>query len=200
MARPIDLEKKRVLRERAAEHLLRHGLSGFSLRPLAKALGTSARMLVHHFGSREALLHEALDAIRARERAALDAWRRGHAAARSSPRAVLLWHWQRLAAPRMRPQLRQLFELYAFALREPQHAQWAIEAPLAYWVDVLAGSGDASRARAATRATLVLATLRGLLLDLASSGETARIDQALRAFAASLRRPARAVSKRKRRA
>ena len=39
-----------------AGHLLAEGLSGASLRPLARAAGTSDRMLIYHFGSKEALL------------------------------------------------------------------------------------------------------------------------------------------------
>ena len=44
-----------------AGHVLHHGLSHASLRPLAQAAGTSDRMLIYHFGSKDgvigALLH-----------------------------------------------------------------------------------------------------------------------------------------------
>lgn len=43
-----------------AAHVLRHGLAGISLRPLAKAAGTSDRMLLYHFGSKDALMAELL--------------------------------------------------------------------------------------------------------------------------------------------
>ncbi|MBA4008684.1 MAG: TetR/AcrR family transcriptional regulator [Erythrobacter sp.] len=42
------------------EHVLTHGLGQASLRPLAKAAGTSDRMLIYHFGSKERLISELL--------------------------------------------------------------------------------------------------------------------------------------------
>ncbi len=39
-----------------AAHVLAHGLSDASLRPLAKAAGTSDRMLIYHFGNKEGLV------------------------------------------------------------------------------------------------------------------------------------------------
>jgi AcrR family transcriptional regulator len=41
-----------------AAHVLRHGLNDASLRPLARAAGTSDRMLIYHFGSKEELIAE----------------------------------------------------------------------------------------------------------------------------------------------
>lgn len=38
--------------------MLEHGLIGLTLRPLAAAIGTSDRMLIYHFGSRDALIAE----------------------------------------------------------------------------------------------------------------------------------------------
>lgn len=40
--------------------MLAHGLAGLSLRPLARAAGTSDRMLIYHFGSKEQLVAELL--------------------------------------------------------------------------------------------------------------------------------------------
>jgi len=39
-----------------AAHVLRHGLTGASLRPLARAAGTSDRMLIYHFGTKDRLI------------------------------------------------------------------------------------------------------------------------------------------------
>ena len=40
----------------ATDYVLEHGLIGLSLRPLAAALGTSDRMLLYHFGTKDALV------------------------------------------------------------------------------------------------------------------------------------------------
>ena len=56
-----------------ANHVLEHGLGEASLRPLAKAAGTSDRMLIYHFGNKEALIVELLGYIAEFYSAALDA-------------------------------------------------------------------------------------------------------------------------------
>src|SRR5262252_7386676 len=43
------------------EYVLRHGLIGLSLRPLAASLGTSDRMLIYHFGSKANLVTEVME-------------------------------------------------------------------------------------------------------------------------------------------
>src|SRR5258708_33785604 len=55
-----------VLVEDLIGYLIRHGVADLSLRPMAAAAGTSARLLIFHFGSKERLLIEALDEMQAR--------------------------------------------------------------------------------------------------------------------------------------
>ena len=58
---------------RLAAHVLEHGIAGLSLRPLAAAAGTSDRMLLYHFGTKQRLVIELLDHMAARFALALDA-------------------------------------------------------------------------------------------------------------------------------
>jgi len=51
-------EIREDLLDRATDHVLAEGLIGLSLRPLAAAIGTSDRMLIYHFGTRDALVSE----------------------------------------------------------------------------------------------------------------------------------------------
>ena len=53
-------EKLNILLDGMAAHVLEHGLGGASLRPLAKAVGTSDRMLIYHFGTKERLVDSLL--------------------------------------------------------------------------------------------------------------------------------------------
>jgi AcrR family transcriptional regulator len=46
-----------------AKHVLENGLASASLRPLAKAAGTSDRMLIYHFGNKEQLIEDLLEYI-----------------------------------------------------------------------------------------------------------------------------------------
>lgn len=55
-----------------ARHVLDNGMGSASLRPLAKAAGTSDRMLIYHFGNKEALIGDILAYIASRYSAQLD--------------------------------------------------------------------------------------------------------------------------------
>jgi AcrR family transcriptional regulator len=48
--------RREDLLERATDYVLAHGLIGLSLRPLAAEIGTSDRMLIYHFATRDALV------------------------------------------------------------------------------------------------------------------------------------------------
>lgn len=68
-------QRKAELLERLADHLLAHGLQGASLRPLAAAVGTSDRMLLHYFADKEELLTASLTVVSQRLIAMLEAVR-----------------------------------------------------------------------------------------------------------------------------
>ena len=63
---------RETLLPRLAGHVLEHGLAGLSLRPLAKAADTSDRMLIYHFGSKDALVAALLEHLSELYSAALD--------------------------------------------------------------------------------------------------------------------------------
>ena len=54
------MDRKSAYLDAVADYLLAHGLGAASLRPMAKAIGTSDRMLIYHFGSKAKLLEAAL--------------------------------------------------------------------------------------------------------------------------------------------
>src|SRR5215469_5343061 len=163
MARPPDPRIRARLLDQAADYVLSHGLGDLTLRPLARALKTSARMLVYHFGSREGLMREVLSCVREREDARIQAWFRAGKTARTLPE-FLRWLWRRSATARRRPAIRLLFELYALALRNPREYPGVLEDPLSHWQKVI-GRAGVSRKLNTVDATLLLAATRGLLLD-----------------------------------
>ncbi len=55
----------------AVEYAAEHGISDLSLRALAAGLGTSHRMLIHHFGSKQGLLEAVVTEVERRQRDAL---------------------------------------------------------------------------------------------------------------------------------
>jgi AcrR family transcriptional regulator len=81
--------RREELLARCTDHVLEHGLIGLSLRPLAAAVGTSDRMLIYHFGNRDALVSAVLDESTDRSVAYLGSLR-----APRSVRAGVLRLWQ----------------------------------------------------------------------------------------------------------
>jgi AcrR family transcriptional regulator len=61
-----DESRRAALIEKLADHMLAHGLMGSSLRPLAKAAGTSDRMLLYYFSDKDELLAATSEAVAAR--------------------------------------------------------------------------------------------------------------------------------------
>jgi len=197
MARTPDPGIRARLRDQAVDYVLSHGAADLTLRPLGKALKTSARMLVYHFGSREGVMREVLAGLREREDAHIQAWFRTkfRTRFRSSKKRrtlpeFLSWYWQRMSTPRARPAMRLVFELYALALRHPQDYPGVLEAPLTYWRKLREQAGAAAQLETkpdtspdTIEATLLLAATRGLLLDLCATGDRARVGSAMKMLA-----------------
>jgi AcrR family transcriptional regulator len=176
MPRPFDPQIHERLREQAVDYVLSHGFADLALRPLAKCLNTSARMLMYHFESREKLMQEVLVTLRQREGAVIDAWFRKSASL--SLADFLRWYWKRISSARARSAARLIFELYALALREPARYPGILTDPLVYWQNLARRAGlDAKQGT--TESTLLLAATRGLLLDLCATGDQARVQGAL---------------------
>lgn len=64
--------KKKAFLDAMAGFVLKNGLNSASLRPLAKAAGTSDRMLIYHFGSKDGLIAALLAHLASQFTAALD--------------------------------------------------------------------------------------------------------------------------------
>ncbi len=60
------MSRRDDLLDQVTDHVLEHGLIGLTLRPLAAAIGTSDRMLIYHFHSRDALVSEVVARATAR--------------------------------------------------------------------------------------------------------------------------------------
>jgi AcrR family transcriptional regulator len=171
-------EIRRRLIAACTDHVLTDGLPS-GLAPLARTAGTSPRMLIYHFGTRDQLLRELLAEARHRQ---LDLFRDA-LAARDEPYArTLARAWRVLTGPTGAPFLR----LFGVVHRSSsENSLWPDFRRLATtdWLGVLEDGlrreyGD----RAPALATAVLAVVRGLLLDRDATGDAVRADQAFEAF------------------
>jgi AcrR family transcriptional regulator len=172
------------LLELAYRYAVSRGRADLSLRPLASAIGSSPRVLLYLFGSKDGLIRALLARARADELALLDSAAGADQAAASGLAVVALRIWSWLAAEDHRGLLTLWVDGYARSLAEPD-GPWSgfATTTVTDWLAVLAaaqaGSHRDTPAGLAER-TLVLAVLRGALLDLLATGDVHRTTAALR--------------------
>jgi len=160
----------------------RAGIGEMSLRELAAAIGTSHRMLIHHFGSKDGLWLEIVREVEARQRQLMAET----VLSTGAPTAEQLraW-WKHISDPSLWPNARLFFELYARGLQGSEPAAQLLAGVVDDWAApgaraMMAQGIPAARARAQSR--LGVAVIRGLLLDLLATEDTAGADAAMDAF------------------
>jgi AcrR family transcriptional regulator len=175
----------------AIEHVSQHGVGEISLRGLAAALGTSHRMLIYHFGSREALLIEVIRTVEEQQRMALAQILED---ADMPPAEIMRRMWARVADPALWPNERLFFEVYAQALQGSPHALPLLDGIVDAWVEPLAAlvAPDRPKDEARAEARLGVAVVRGLLLDLLATGDRAAVDAAMERYISAIAPASRA--------
>ncbi|MGQ5640611.1 MULTISPECIES: TetR/AcrR family transcriptional regulator [unclassified Streptomyces] len=187
MPRPPDPAKRRALVDRVRAYVLRHGLTDLSLRPLAQALGTSDRMLLYYFGTKERLIAEALAVYERRPllraRALLETV--GPPADVAGLRRFVEELWRRFSDPDVRAALPLYLEVMSASVLHPERYGPVMRDIVTEWTDLLAsilrelGLGDD---RARTQATLLTDTVLGLLIAPLADGHWDRADTAFHAL------------------
>jgi len=172
--------RRTELLDAAYAYALDRGLVDMSLRPLATATGTSPRVLLYLFGSKDELIVEILARAR-REQLDLvtDVLSTHNGGVEAFDELVdRLWSW--LAAPEQRDTIRLFFEAYVRSLRhEPGPWRDFAADSVNDWIDLLIRAQSGTEpAEARARATRTLATFRGLLLDLLATDDLVRVDLA----------------------
>jgi AcrR family transcriptional regulator len=175
------LDRRAELLGKIVDELLARGAADLSLRPLAERVGTSARLLIYHFESKEQLVAAALAEVRRHIGASLYA-----RAAQVRPETLrdlilMVWDWA-TEAPNQR-YFRLLFEVDGLAMFDRlSFSEEVRRANSAVWIGLidkaagrLAQGGDVFSAHS----TLILGTFVGLLQDFLSTGDRARTTQAL---------------------
>jgi AcrR family transcriptional regulator len=175
--------RERLL-EAAIEYVSAHGVADVSLRQLAAEIGTSHRMLIYHFGSKEGLLVEVVRAVEARERELLASF--PSETPPGSAEAMRLM-WKHISDPAVWPNERLFFEIYGQALQGRQPEVSMLDEVVDAWLEPIAAMRRAQGvpARVArAQARLDLAVTRGLLLDLLATGDRAGVDKAMTRYIA----------------
>jgi AcrR family transcriptional regulator len=152
----------------AVDLLGREGIGDRSLRSLAASLGTSHRMLLYHFGSRDGLLAAVTARVEERQREVLAATNDDR-----PPLEAAAAYWEQVVAETLRygP---LFFELAAHAVQGRPHAASLRAELIGAWLPPLVALVrrlGVPPGQAEAHARLALGAARGLLLDLLVTGD-----------------------------
>ena len=187
MGRKPNPERRAELLERIADHIVAHGLVDLSLRPLAKAIGTSGRMLVYYFGSKENLLVEAIGVIR--ERMQADFLREISEGGGSDD--ILKRTFEQSTAPKWERYSRFFYAVFGIALQEPDRFPGFLastQTSIRLMIQTQLQANDYPEKEAEELATFYSATLRGLAIDLLATGDRDRVNRALNVLSGEITR------------
>ena len=102
-------DARTALLDRIVADVAEHGLRDRSLRDLATAAGSSHRMVLYHFESRDGLVAAIVESVEAAQRDLLVEL----AADAPDARSLVLALWERVSAPELRSFVRLFFETVA---------------------------------------------------------------------------------------
>src|SRR3954451_3959880 len=148
MPRQADGERRIALLDALIEVFAAGGIGGRSLREVAESVGTSHRMLLHHFGSRDELLLAIVEEVERRQAATL-------ADLPDDPAGAVAAMWADVRRRELRPLERLFFECYArgaqgeepFARMHPSAIDGWLDAVDAETGGAAPGAGEAGRPR-----------------------------------------------------
>ena len=180
MVRSPDRGPRQRLLDKLVEEFARGGIGDRSLRDVAAAVGSSHRMLLHHFGSREELLIAIVEETELRQMALVPD-------IPMDPAEGFAAMWADLRRPELRHLERLFFECYSRAAQGEEPFTRIVPGAVDGWLREVEAA-TAGVAYNGAMARLGLAVTRGLLLDLVATEDETGVDAAAEAFVELLRR------------
>jgi AcrR family transcriptional regulator len=179
VARTPDPRRRRQLLDALVDEFATGGVGHRSLREVAEAVGTSHRMLLHHFGSKEDLLVAIVEAVERRQMTLLPDLP-------TDPADNFAAMWAQVSRPELRQAERLFFECYARASQGEKPFDRMVPGAVNGWLDEVEAVADGPVDPAFAR--LGMAVVRGLLLDLVATDDDAGVQAAADVFVGLLRR------------
>ncbi|MGV9803765.1 TetR/AcrR family transcriptional regulator [Mycobacterium sp. NPDC003449] len=178
MPRPFDHAKREKLVAQATEVLARTGVIDTSLRALAAEMGTSARMLVYYFGSKENLILAVMAGLQDQNVPEPKLYTTAE-----ELRQWCLDDWHEITRGGQRARLRILEQVFGAACgQDSPYAAYTAEtlAQLTRNAQLRMEAIGMPPATAETRARLALAAIQGLVIDFFTTGDHDRVDDTYR--------------------
>jgi AcrR family transcriptional regulator len=182
MSRPLEPEKKQALLEQCLEAAIVSSMIDLSINTIAKNIGTSGRMLVYHFGSKQELERQLITLLEIRLREKLWSFETVALGSENSLTTTLLAMWQHLTSPAMHGLLKLTMDLNQRAIQGDVETQHFLERENQQWVDSLVLLINDK-----TMALALLHLFQGAILDFLTTGNAQRGQQSIEKFAETLR-------------
>jgi AcrR family transcriptional regulator len=179
---PEDPTPRERLLEAAIDVVAARGITDLSLRELAAKVGTSHRMLIHHFGSKDGLWVAIVKEV---ERRQVDVMASMAPSSTASLEDAMWSWWKHVSHPSLWPNERLFFEIYGQALQGRSPAKELLDGIVDTWLEPATRQSIAvgvPRKDARAFARLGIAVTRGLLLDLLATEDRRGVDAAMRQF------------------
>jgi len=172
-------ERREELLDAAIDWLATNGVADMSLRPLASAIGSSPRLLIFHFKSKDSLLEAVMSELQRRLQESFSKMVAGlPPPPRESP-MKMFWRWATNKANL--PHLRILYEAHFISLQNPGAFKDYLEKTPMAWTEIIESSLPES-VRSKAMATLCGAVFDGLIIEYIRSGDLRRTTQSLDLF------------------
>ncbi len=182
MSRPTEPEKKQELLEQCLAAAIAAGALEWSINTIAKKIGTSGRMLVYHFGSKQELERQLIGLLETRLREKLWSFQSPSLEGTNCLAEPLLEMWSHLTSPAMCGLLKLAMELNQRAIQGDSETQHFMEEESQKWVDHLFNLTQDK-----TTALSLFHLFQGAILDFLTTGNAQRGQQTIKAFAETLR-------------
>jgi AcrR family transcriptional regulator len=180
---PADSESRDALLTKVLAYAAHDGIADRSLREIAAGVGTSHRMLLYHFGSREGLLAAIVGAIEAQQREAMARL----AETAGTPRELMLGLWHQVSSTELRPFVRLFFEVFALATRGAPGTGRLLPGLTTGWLDdAVAVAERLGQDPDPAALRLGVAVSRGLLLDLLAGASHAEVTASYELFVSTV--------------
>ena len=171
-------DTRATLLQAAVDTVVERGLADLSLRQLADEIGTSHRMLIYHFGSKEGLVTEVVKAIDQRLYAAAWPVAQQHA---DDPAEASRAVWREVSSPQRRNEQVLMVEMYAAAMRQRPGTEELVER-LHDWAAASESQAQWLGPDAHRQSRLLAGVVRGLLIDLLMTGDHDGVNDAFERF------------------